>query len=203
MTEMTYIDPNDMVKFTDASKLQKGDYVLDSDGNELYLVLNKDYTSSNLICRDMQTGLKSSINPQGIQYYITREGWFCQRPGEAASGVKITEEDDQAIAETLRIAGVKLDEARGNPKYELDINIFYYDTGAYGTPASATLYSDKEGSWNICKNTIFNSDDDLEEYIVDQCVEKARTYAPKVPLKVNVKQHYRGGKTEEYSEIYN
>lgn len=113
MTDMTYVDPNDFVEFKDASKLQKDDFVYDADGQPLYRVLNKDFTSSGLICMDMQNGGKATINPQGIQHYIGTEGWTCRRYGEASKGVKISEEDEQAIAETLRLAGVKLNEGEG------------------------------------------------------------------------------------------
>ena len=91
----------------------------------------------------------------------------------------------------------KLDEADEKLHYVLDIRIYYYRTGAYGTPASAELYSEEEGPWEICKDIIFNSDEDLEEYIISQCIKKAREYANDVPLTVNVKKFFKGGKTEE------
>ena len=94
-------------------------------------------TSSNLICRDMQTGTKNSINPRGIQQYIGTEGWTCRRYGEAASGVKISEEEDKSIAETLRIAGVQLDEAysrlaRFNDRVRKEKEIVYFNDEQLG-----------------------------------------------------------------------
>jgi hypothetical protein len=100
-----------------------------------------------------------------------------------------------------------LEETPKKLNYQMDIDIWYRSTGAYGTPVNAEVYSDEEGSWKIFKNTLFcdpgSTNEELEQYILDRCEEEARKYVGNAPLKVNITRFYRGDKREEETFMIN
>ena len=101
----------------------------------------------------------------------------------------------------------KLEETPEELNYQMDIDIWYRYTGAYGTPVDAEVYSEEEGPWKICKDTLFcdpgSTNEELEQYILDRCEDEARKYVDNVPLKVNITRFYKGDKRDEETFMLN
>lgn len=98
--DMKIVNPNDYKIFKDFNMVQKGDFIIDYDGEVMATVINRD--DSTLICKNLDTGKNFDVTEDGARHLGYR--YKRQNPTKIS---KISEEIERQIAECLRLAGVK------------------------------------------------------------------------------------------------